>query len=145
MTRHLCFPADNSTFYCLEDYKPIGRLIRQVPIINAAQLTAGQIARQCGGFCGKDSGCHGFRAVGDEAVQGPECQLLEITAAGLAVALEFIPGRDYPAVLDNITATDGNDRRSMAWMCFKDTALWNDFGLAGHSAIANTSTALPGT
>jgi hypothetical protein len=142
MARNAPFPAGNSTFYCLEDYKPIGRPIRQASIPNAEQLTAGQVARQCGGFCDLDPACHGFRAVGKEALHGPECLLLEITAAGLASSLVFPPGRDFPPVLDNITAADGIELRSLAWMCFKETALWNDFGLASHAPIL--SSGMPG-
>ena len=74
-------------------------------------------------------------------MQGPECQLLDITQAGMANALQLIPGKDYPAVLDNITAADGIELRSLAWMCFKEMALWKDFGLASHAPIAAMGTA----
>ena len=136
-TSNLLPPAVNSTFYCLENYKPIGHPIRSPLVDNASKSTSGQVARQCAAACDSEPACTAFKAIGAEAFQGPLCQLLTDSAAAIPSTLQLIPGKDYPAVLDNITSEDGIALRSLSWMCFKDDVLWDQFGIASRELIVN--------
>jgi hypothetical protein len=123
----LAHTGSNQPFYCLEDYKPIGALLREVPVHDAAgaarhhhstapPLTGGQVARLCAAACEDSQACGGFRAVGPEAATsnissssgssnstGASCVLLANVTAALPSELQLADGHPWPHVSANIS------------------------------------------
>jgi hypothetical protein len=155
--------AADQPYYCLEAYRPVGALLRDVPVppapaaardasargAAAAPLqhgqTSGQVARLCAAACDGDPACSGFRAVGPEAAAaaGPACQLLANATAALPAALALVPGHPWPRVNDNVTSIDGVPLRSLSWMCWRRQEAWDAFGAATHNVIMAGSPAAP--
>lgn len=133
-------------YYCLEDYKPIGSLLRnvRVPAPGAADRTtprtSGQVARACAAACNAAPECSGFRAVGPEVKGGSTCQLLANSTQSLPAALAFGPSTPWPKVNANLTAADQIALRSISWMCWRQQQDWDRFGAATHSMIVSGNT-----
>lgn len=71
MTTLLC-SADSDPYYCIEDYKLIGSLIRDVAVGNSSSaqlLSAGHAARLCSAACDAEPACTAFRSFMDTGEQ----------------------------------------------------------------------------
>jgi hypothetical protein len=136
--------ADGGAYYCLEDYKPIGSLLRNVRVAAEARTTprtGGQVARACAAACNAAPECSGFRAVGPEVKGGSTCQLLANSTQSLPTALAFAgPSTPWPKVNANLTAVDRIALRSISWMCWRQQQDWDRFGAATHNMIVSGDT-----
>uniref|UniRef100_A0A383VEC8 Apple domain-containing protein n=1 Tax=Tetradesmus obliquus TaxID=3088 RepID=A0A383VEC8_TETOB len=150
---------DSDPYYCIEDYKPVGSLIRNVTVSNSSSaqlLSAGHAARLCSAACDAERACTAFRSFKDTGAQLPSaaaagansssCELLASSAAALPTALALPAGADWPQVLTNssVTAAGSFQLHSVAWLCFKGAAQWDAFGAASH-ALLQTGRAEPGS
>lgn len=144
--------TDGNLYFCLEDYKPIGTVLKQVPVGGGSQAaaaaastrpkvnnTSGQVARQCAAACDATHACSGFRAVGPEVVSGASCHLLANSTAALPEALALEPGNPWPQVNANLTSFDNIALRSISWMCWRQQEDWDMFGKATHDVITTGS------
>ncbi|WIA31963.1 hypothetical protein OEZ86_002818 [Tetradesmus obliquus] len=150
---------DSDPYYCIEDYKLIGSLIRDVAVGNSSSaqlLSAGHAARLCSAACDAEPACTAFRSFMDTGAQLPSaaapgansssCELLAGSAAALPTALALPAGADWPQVLTNssVTTAGSFQLHSVAWLCFKGAAQWDAFGAASH-ALLQTGRADPGS
>ncbi|KAF6265912.1 hypothetical protein COO60DRAFT_769153 [Scenedesmus sp. NREL 46B-D3] len=137
-------------YYCVEGYKPVGNLIRNVTVGNANSpqlLTAGHAARLCSAACDAEPACTAFSSVaaagaqqpyaGAAGTNGSSCELLASSAAALPAALALPRGADWPDVLrpSSLTAAGSFQLRSLAWLCFRGAEQWDAFGAASLALI----------
>lgn len=147
---HADAQAQHAQYFCIENYKPIGQVFRNVSVNEApnstvsnsnsnsnaaARVTSGHTARWCSTFCDSEAACTAFRAVGADAIGGPTCQLLTQTTADLPADLVLPPGAMWAHVLSDFRPRDGIALRSLAWLCFRGVETWETFGRATHALI----------
>eukprot|EP00882_Tetradesmus_deserticola_P003769 GHRQ01003984.1.p1 GENE.GHRQ01003984.1~~GHRQ01003984.1.p1 ORF type:complete len:373 (+),score=109.27 GHRQ01003984.1:217-1335(+) len=131
---------EQDLYYCIEDYEPLGELLRNVSLpAAAAQETSGEAARACAAACDADAACTAFQAVGQHLGEAGKvaasCSLLTNTTGSLPQQLQLQPTAPWPAVLDTFTTRDAIQLRSIAWLCMQSAAVWDAFGAASHELI----------
>jgi len=130
-------------YYCLEDYKPVGTVVKTLPVKTSARnassnSTSGQVARQCAAACDAAADwCSGFRAIGPEVAAGGTCELLANSTSALPAALALGAKDPWPQVNANLSSADNVPLRSISYMCWRAQQDWDSFGQATHSVIVS--------